>query len=371
MSARAPFAPALAVLLTLAAPSRVAAEGAPDPSAEPISVSLEGHAGCGDAELFLRQILFRTSRARRAEPGESARSFAVRIVQRPPYSSGTLVIRDAAAGNPAQREVTAATCDEVIAALALVAALTIDPHATTTPIEKPADVPPPEPAPPPASAPSASAPVPKPAPRKPAAPNPAPAPITHEDAGVQRKNDRARLGAQAAVELMSGIAPEIVVLPRALVELELASLGPSWVAPSARLSAARGKGSGSVEGVGNASFVWTGARIELCPVRAAAAGWYARPCLGFEAAALKATGEDLPETRSELRPWLAPLAMVRTGWRWPFGLGIELYGGASLPLVDDDFQFNDRRTNQRPTVHKIPSVSFVAGLALGLSGEVF
>ena len=351
-------------------PPRAAAQaaepGSHDASTEPVSVSVEGHAGCRDAEFFLQQIFARTSRARRAASGEAGRAFVVRIVEQPPNSTGSLVIREGT-GAVSTREVTAATCDEVMAALALVAALTIDPQAVTTPVPvSPPTTSPPEP--PVATAPpKQQPPPPERAPEPKVLPTDEP-PKRDTAAATPR---RVRLGAQVAAEVMNGFAPDLALLPRALVELEIDLARSSWLVPSLRLSAARGEGETIVEGVGRASFVWTGARLEVCPVRAGeGVGPYARPCLGTDIAALSASGHDLPETRSSTRAWVAPLVTLRAGWRLPFGLGFELYAGGSFPLVDDQFDFDDQRNARRVFVHEVPRLSFFAGLAAGMSGDV-
>ena len=169
---------------------------------------------------------------------------------------------------------------------------------------------------------------------------------------------------------MSGITPDLTLLPRAAIELEL-TLASSWWVPALRLSAARGEGSATAVGVGRATFVWTGARIELCPLRAGAGvGPYARPCLGSDIAVIDAQGRDLDDPRSASRPWIGPLIALRAGWRLPFGLLAEIYGGGSFPLVDDKFQFDDRRVPEKVTVHDVPSLSFFTGLAAGFSGDI-
>jgi hypothetical protein len=90
----------------------------------------------------------------------------------------------------------------------------------------------------------------------------------------------------------------------------------------------------------------------------------------MDIAALSASGHDLPETRSSTRAWVAPLATVRVGWRLPFGLGFELYGGGSFPLVDDQFDIDDQRNARRVLVHEIPTVSFFAAVSAGMSGDI-
>jgi hypothetical protein len=330
-----------------------------------VTASVDGHAGCRDSEFFLQQIFARTSRARRAGVGEAGRVFIVRIVQRQSASTGTLEIQETS-GAQSHREVTAATCDEVMAALALVAALTIDPQAVTTPVA----VPPPPTAPPEPPL-VTEPPKPKPPPKR------VPEPKTVPPAEVRPRDEAAgtrkhvRFGAHVAAEVMSGFAPDVALLPRAGVELELEVARHSWLVPSVRLSAARGEGDATIEGVGSASFVWTGARLEVCPLRAGTGvGPYARPCLGTDFAVVDASGRDLPDPKSATRPWVAPLASLRAGSRLPFGLAFEIYAGGSFPLVDDQFKFDDQRNSRRVLVHEVPPLSFFAGLAAGISGDI-
>jgi hypothetical protein len=374
VSARAALAAAAAALLIIgtAPTARAQAAEAPSPpsaeaTSEPVTASVEGHIGCRDSEFFLQQIFARTSRARRAAAGEAGRVFVVRIVQRQATSTGTLDIRDVS-GAQSHREVTAATCDEVMAALALVAALTIDPQAVTTPV----------PVPPPPTAPPEPPPVTEPPKPKPPPPKRAPEPKTAPPDEVPKRDEAAgprrhvRLGALVAAEVMSGFAPDVALLPRAGIELEIEMARHSWLVPSLRLSAARGEHeTDTIEGVGRASFVWTGARLEVCPVRAGTGvGPYARPCLGSDFAAVDASGRDLPDPKSATRPWIAPLASVRAGWRLPFGLAFELYAGGSFPLVDDQFMFDDKRNSRRVLVHEVPPLCFFAGLAAGMSVDI-
>jgi hypothetical protein len=171
---------------------------------------------------------------------------------------------------------------------------------------------------------------------------------------------------------MSGIAPDVVLLPRGLIELELELAKGAWLAPSLRLSAARGEASTTVVDVGRATFVWTGGRLEICPLRAGrGVGPYARPCAGTDVAVIAARGHDLADPRGASRPWVGPLAAARAGWRFPFGLAAELYAGGSFPLVGDKFEFHDLRNARTVPVHEIPPVSWFAGLAAGISGAVF
>ena len=77
-----------------------------------------------------RSSMKRTSRARLAQNGESARRFDVRIVRTGRTFRGELVV-DGANGEPLAREVLTDTCPQATRALALMLALSIDPSAQT------------------------------------------------------------------------------------------------------------------------------------------------------------------------------------------------------------------------------------------------
>ena len=135
-------APALA-LLAWAAPAAA--------DTEPIRIVFHAPAGCPDEAAFTGQITARTQRARLAAAGEVARTFSVTISPaRGARARGKLVIDDPR--GPSASRAVSGTCEEVVSALGLVAALAIDPRASTAPkplSAQPPPAPPPSPPPPP------------------------------------------------------------------------------------------------------------------------------------------------------------------------------------------------------------------------------
>lgn len=99
-------------------------------SAEPevVRIDYAAPAACPDATAFLRSLKERTTRFRQATGAEKARSFRVRVTGLSSAFSGRLEIAgpdDAIA----VRTVDSRSCTEVSSALALMAALAIDPNA--------------------------------------------------------------------------------------------------------------------------------------------------------------------------------------------------------------------------------------------------
>src|SRR4051794_27927386 len=112
--------PALLLAFAGAAPAWAA-------ETEPIRIVFRAPTGCPDEASFTGQVTARTRRARLADEGEAARTFTVTITSAGARTRGRLTI-DEPHGPPAMRDVTGGTCEEVVAALGLVAALAIDPH---------------------------------------------------------------------------------------------------------------------------------------------------------------------------------------------------------------------------------------------------
>jgi hypothetical protein len=126
---------------------------------EPIAVAVEPGSECVTEAGFYELVRRRTPLVRPALPGELARRFTIRV------TPGPTTVGELRAENPdhsqATREVAGQSCSEVVDALALVAALAVDPHADTTPSIPPVNVPAPPIAPP--AAPPPPAPPPRPA----------------------------------------------------------------------------------------------------------------------------------------------------------------------------------------------------------------
>jgi hypothetical protein len=327
---------------------------------EPILVAYAAVVECPGQDVFVSQVLARTARARLAEPGEVGRTFVIAIRMEASEFRGVLTVATPT-GETSLREVNAERCDEVVSALALVAALAIDPQAVTTPLPPPAPAPPPssstpapvllpEPAPPFIAPPLPPAPV-VVAPAPPPAPLPLPPPPSWHLA----------VGAQG--DVVYGVAPDLVAAPRGYLEIDHAGarLGLSVVGWPSRVEDTD---------LGDATITWVAARVEGCPTSLTGATliglW---PCAALDAGVLVGTGHGKTDEtnlvgRTSTRSWLAADLLLRLTLEPGDSLQIRLEGGAALPILRPEFVFQQGTVEER--IHEVPVVGAFAGLGAGV-----
>jgi len=292
--------------------------------------------GCADERGFFEQITARTQRVRLANPSEPATALVVSIRDVPGGLAGRFELRGDE-GTTSAREVKAASCDQVVAALAIMAALAIDPDASTEPLPQPKPEAPPQPAPP-----------------KPVA-RPAATPSIPVPAGSLRSRGKAGVSLAA----LAGVFDEPVLAVRPFVEL--VREGRSAWGYALRLSAARFQSSVSrPEGTGEFSL-YSG-RIEGCPAhfRAFTLIWISA-CLIVEAGLLEARGADVTPRQSVARGWLAAGETTRIELRLLEILALEASGEVFFPIVRDRFFVGNDAT-----VHQTPAVGGGAAIGLGV-----
>jgi hypothetical protein len=312
-------------------------------------------AGCPDTEAFTREVLARAPRARLAAPSEHARTLAaqVRTTGARGYE-GVLAVRDPS-GPTTERAVHAPSCTEVVTALAVIAAMVVDPvtakigaiDAGASSAEAAADAatdasqstsPPADDG----SAPPIESAVPTALP--PPLPPPGPA------------KDRWDVSAGAGGAAIGGSAPTLLFsVP---VFFEVARQTGGTLEPALRFRFERTVTASSEEG----EFSRTGGSVDLCPIALRARSLRAQPCARIELAALYAKGRAVDPVRSDLRPWFAfgPLARVRLELAAPIFL--ELEGGVLIAGVRDRF-FVEPGT----LVYRAPVVGATTAFALGLA----
>lgn len=303
------------------------------PSPEPISVAYDAPNGCPDSLAFFSELSARTGRARLARHGESARTLRVQIAKDDSNQfSGRFTIEETPAAISDAREVHAATCVELVEVLGFIAALSIDPTASSRP---PGASPPRDPE---AIAPSLS--------RErrervevPSAP-PDAAPIANAKEAVPEKpTAKPRFGVGTQIE--AAAIADLVASGRLFVDLELERVGAPVLTPSLRLALSRSLDVSREPSLGAATFRWTTASIEPCPLRFRATDALAlRTCAGFSAGTLAAAGGGVDNARGRTRPWLALSTQLRLGWRLARVLELEVESGVTAPLVRESFAFS-------------------------------
>lgn len=303
------------------------ASAAAAPAPMPIRIDFEAPADCSTADAFYSGLRARTDLVRLAAEGEGGLNVRVRLTRvAPDKVHGELrVIQEG--GETDTRTVEGASCDVVVEALSLTAALALDQV-----IEETA---PPAPAPPPA------APPPPPRPAPPAAPRTEP-PFRFE------------LGARAVIA--QAVVPFVSVggaLIARLTQRSDAVLSPSF---GLALLHARNDLLQSPE---RASVGWTAAALDVCPLRWEIAGFLdARPCVLGMGGALGATGRGVSSPESVVRSWWSAGSSVRAAALIGAATSIEIEAGISVPLAHRRFTIGSPPTSVAETPVISPLASF-------------
>lgn len=293
-----------------------AAEEAPRTETQTLRVVYAAPAGCGTRASFVAELEARTPRVRVVSAGDSVTTVSVELLDRTTGIVGQLSLREPN-GMETLRAVSGKSCEEVVAALALIAAVLVDPEAMTH----------------------------TPAPAAPAAPSASPSgaePHRREQPHPPSEETlrfRPSLGTGAAVT--STVAPSVSFAPGLELGLELERGG--FRGPMLLLSFERFSSSTVTTRAGVADFSTLLGRVSLCPLRWPASGIaFLAPCGAFEAGSLHV---DVSQTIDEKEPtvlWLAAGPGLHLEMRPLRVLGVELDLLGIFPLVSDTFFFSPR-----------------------------
>lgn len=313
----------------------------------PRVTSFQAPSGCTSQALFVGEVARRTRPS--ATEDTEALSFAVHVERLAPERHRGSVVVERGSGGGSKRVVEGASCEEVMHALALVVALTLDPEGGGT--ERPDE--PPAVEGPPASTPLAPA----PAAEQPARPR-------TPSQGSSESEVTLGIGAHAAAH--QGVAPDTIFTVPVFVELGVRREStPSLrarFAPAIRLGFVRGSGERAFSGVGRASFTWTAGEVDLCPLAAEVARFSLVPCARMELGALTGEGAQIAPARSQTALWAAlalPVRLRAALTRWLF---VEAEAAPRLPLQRERFVFQPDFT-----VFRAPSVAWTAGAGAGVT----
>jgi hypothetical protein len=351
----------VSLLLLLALP--VLAQEATDATASEneaiaVSLALSGPPGCGSERDLAARIAWRTSRVSVVPLGASERRLEVTLETSPSSTTATLTLV-LPNGRRATRVLRAATCDEAVDAAALVAAVTLDPTASTAPSKPLTDGGAPDAS---GAIDAAAAPVPGAAPAATAEP---------PNAGETSAAHSSRSTLSAAVFIPGALV--VGPAPSPLYGAGLGAIGVwdrgSLFSPAARLSFVHFFGQEFQELGGTAYFSLSALTLDLCPFRAGndIAGLFA--CGSFTAGALRAEGRATSEAKTEELAWLVPGGTLLLELRPISWLEVELFGTLGPPLVRNSFQFGcspDATDCQPNLFHEVSTLSVQAGAALGV-----
>lgn len=278
---------------------------------------------------MLGRVRARLPRVRQAVEGEPAVDVDVRVERRDGVSHGTVAL--VGGGERAERTASSASCERVLAALAVMAAIGLDER----------DVPvSPAPAPSPPPAPDEDATVPAPTEGEP----PLVAPLPRTGAGPKTAPERAappalprppHFGVAVGTSFEASANRAAVFTPAVFGQLVF----PLRFEPSLRLGFARSFRQDAVSARGSAGLDWTVATIAGCGDLVRHAALSAGPCVNAEAGALEAVVVDPLPSRGRTRLWLSAGASARVAWRPLRALSFEVAVGARVPLIRNQLFF--------------------------------
>jgi hypothetical protein len=262
---------------------------------------------------------------------------------------GRLSLRWATGAAPAMREVRAASCSEVLDALAFVAALAIDPRAQATPTNSATTPPTTQASPPPAQPEVSEATPPAPASedvaRDPASTAPR-APLQparwYGSVGMAAELGTASSGPGPLLGVRFGVGAGLRFNDALSAELHLEGV---------RRASAAERASGQVQ------FTLLALRLSPCLRRALGSGISAHACAGGEFGTLSAEASGVTNAKSAAPTWIALTAGVGAGVEIVDGLGVGAEAAALVPTKRDRFVFVDRSQNQDAEVFVVPAVA--------------
>lgn len=312
------------------------------PGAQPEAIRFEFRApeGCSSAEDFSARVRRRSVRILLVADATAPRSLRVEIQQPTPGGAlrGTVTVVEPG-GTTRTRKLKAASCDEAVDALSLIATVTLDPDAML-------GEPPPDTKPPPAPA---------PAPKRPLPRHPRPTPSAQR----ARALEPYRYGFGLEATLLLRVAPEASLGGSAFVALEA---HPGRVfSPLGRLSITHAQSRAVAAPGGQANFAFTLPTLDLCPLRLGPEALAVRPCASASAGLLEVWGSQTPHNEAHARFFGAVGGSLLLGLKLSKALEIIADGRAGVPLRRDDFGFDGVPFFTTPT----PGFSTGVGVAGG------
>lgn len=293
---------------------------------------------CPDAVEFARQIQTRAPRLRPAEADEPALGFYAELSEREGSATGRLTARSPD-GREVVREVRGPTCDDVVTALALIAALAVDPN---------------QPAPPPvARDPDARA-------------------STHAHVARAREPD----AVPEAVPLVDrdrrwtfgvggGLAFDSSIAPSPGYGLGIAfdaeGLGGSPVRPLFALSANRAAASNTETHGGTASFTWLAFRTAACPLRLPeGTPLFVRPCAFLDVGVLGGDVALGARSQDQSKTWVSTGGFLRVEALTAEVVSFQLDAGLTVPLRRPSFRASD----DAPEAFRVPTSGILGRIGL-------
>ncbi|WP_437586255.1 hypothetical protein [Sorangium sp. So ce1000] len=297
------------------------------PAPIPIRIDFDAPADCSTADQFYDGIRARSDRVRRAADGEDAWGVRVRLSRAGPGVHGELRVVHAR-GETDTRTVDATSCEVVVQALSLTAALALDEVVEVTAPLSPAATPP-------------------------AAPSTPPAPPVASDAGPPFSF------ALAAHALVTQVVSPHASLGGALgARVTPRTEGP--LSPSFGLSLMYARN--DLLGGDSALIQWAGAALSACPLRLQIARIFsAEPCVVATGGWIAASGRGVSNPESAVRSWWSAGGLARAAALLGGGTAVEIEASAVVPLVHRRFTigWSGETVGETPTISPLVGIGIV------------
>ncbi len=293
------------VFVSMLAPRSARADEPASPPPIAVRTFESVHEGCPTGPSFAARLTDRLARIHEASETEPAVRVEIRVERTGDLSHGRLAL--AVGDERAERDATSPSCEEVLAALAVMAAIGLDQGTLPTP----------------------SLPEARPPRRERDVPPVVPAPLPETSLWT---HPTVRFG--TGVEVSANRAT--VIVPTLFGEVGLRSK----YAPSLRLGAGRSFSQSFATRRGTASTRWSEVRFDACvtvlrrpePLRLG-------PCISGEVGRIDTVVEAPLPFRSKPRWWVTTGASARLSWRVHPRMSLELEGGARVPVLVDRLFF--------------------------------
>jgi hypothetical protein len=300
---------------------------ASDPQ-RPVRFDYEAEAGCPDESAWITSTLSRAPVARLAAADEPAWTLRARIVREGSRFSGRLQVVTPESASDTRR-FRGSSCEQVALALAIAAALSVDPeHGGAAPSESGDALSPPVEQPP-----------------APAAPTPISIAHTPERPAPPLSDDRKASRARWTIDFGASALATHAIVDSIMWGGELVTLLRPQPEPWAlRLSAGYAQSPTVDAPPGGARFYLPNVALEGCLLGLQGEAGSVGACVGARGAALLATGVGINRPSSATRAWLSWLAGLRAELGPQRGFRVEV--GASLVVRQTRYTY----TFDRPAV---------------------
>lgn len=338
---------ATSYLSLVMAAGAAAAMAETDAETKPVEVQFDGPESCSGANAFFGSLRSRTEHVRWAGADEPHTTLQVRLSRERGRVVGELRVIDDR-GQTDTRKVQGASCDDVVQALSLTAALALDPTAVLSapPAGASAD----------ATSAEAEA-VAAPAAASPPAPTPVAAARTSPvSASRPAPGSEWSAGLVGLAVLAGSVSPGIGLSARRILGRE------GIFRPTLGLALVYVRND-VVQSPQDAQVALLGMSATVCPLRLTASVLTVQPCALGLAGWLRATGRQVTHVESVDRSWLSTGMTLRTAVFLGRSFSLELEAGISAVLLRRRF-FTTVRDN---VVAETPTISPIVGVGLTYS----